>query len=187
LSNQLVMIGSAPHCPICLNDLGVAPEHARLRGTDGAHALTDLGGPTGTYLRGARLPPGQEVLLGDGEWIRLGTVDLLYTRAPTLDAASALRPRARLHVDSGPQSGRSITFTERALVGSDPSSTLCISGLRPAHLELTAHGASFWARDLSGGQSFRSGSPLGAEFAELEHGALLLLGGAVMVRFEEVV
>ena len=79
------------------------------------------------------------------------------------------------------------TFTERALVGSDPSATLCVSGLRAAHLELAAHNGRFWARDLSGGQSFRSGTPLGGEFAELEHGTLLLLGGATMVRFEEIV
>ena len=42
------------------------------------------------------------------------------------------------------------------------------------------------ARDLSGGMSFRSGSPLGAEFVALGHGDLLLLGGGTMLRFEEL-
>jgi NADPH-dependent 2,4-dienoyl-CoA reductase/sulfur reductase-like enzyme/pSer/pThr/pTyr-binding forkhead associated (FHA) protein len=188
LPEQPILIGSAPHCAVCLNDPTLAPEHARLFAAGaGAHALSDLGGPSGTFLRGARLPPGGQVVLADGEWLRLGSVDLLYTRAPTPDAASALRPRARLHVDSGVEAGKNLTFNERALVGSDPNASLCLRGLLPAHLELAVHAGRFWARDLSGGHTFRAGAPLGGEFVELEHGALLLLAGSTLLRFEEVV
>jgi predicted component of type VI protein secretion system len=51
-------------------------------------------------------------------------------------------------------------------------------------VEIAANDKSFWARDRSGGATFRSGSPLGPEFVELTHGDLLLLG-TTMLRFEE--
>ena len=61
-----------------------------------------------------------------------------------------------------------------------------LTGLSLQHLEVVAHNNAFFARDLSGGSTFRSGAPLGSEYVELNHGDLLLLSGAVMLRFEEV-
>jgi hypothetical protein len=129
------------------------------------------------------LPPNLEAPLAEGAWLRVGMVDLVLVRNSVL-AAAVLRPRARLHVDRGPGAGAAFVLPERALVGSGPEASIRLPGLAVAHVELAANDKSFWARDRSGGASFRAGSPLGTEFVELVHGDLLLLG-ATMLRFEE--
>jgi epoxyqueuosine reductase len=91
-----------------------------------------------------------------------------------------------MRVDSGPATGQEVVVTERALIGGADQVTLKLTGLSPHHLEVVAHGNAFFARDLSGGSTFRSGAPLGSEFVELSHGDLLLLSGAVLLRFEEL-
>jgi hypothetical protein len=50
---------------------------------------------------------------------------------------------------------------------------------------LATHNGRFWVRDLSGGRAFRAGSPLSKEFSEIQHGELILIGGSLMLRFEE--
>lgn len=186
MRGNVMLAGSAPHAAIQLDDLSVAPEHARLRIAGERVLLSDLGSATGTLLAGSRLPPHQEFELGEGAWIRLGSVDLVFTRALRKNPANALLASARLRVDSGPATGQELVVTERALIGSADQATLKLTGLSPHHLEVVAHGSAFYARDLSGGSTFRSGAPLGSEFVELSHGDLLLLSGALMLRFEEV-
>ncbi|HEY3496370.1 MAG TPA: FHA domain-containing protein, partial [Polyangiaceae bacterium] len=184
LRGDALLIGSQPGAAVELRDLSVAPQHARLRKAGAQLFVADLGSGRGTFVQQGALQPGQEVPLAEGGWFRVGTVDLALVRGATI-AAAALRPRARLRVDSGPGAGSSLGISEGALVGSGPQATLSIPGLAPVHLEIVLHGQSFWARDRSGGSSFRSGSPLGAEFVELSHGDALLLGGGTMLRFEE--
>jgi hypothetical protein len=145
--------------------------------------VSDLGSGRGTSIQGAALPPNLEAPLGEGAWLRVGTVDLVLVRNSVL-AAAVLRPRARLHVDRGPGAGAAFVLGERALVGSGPEANVRLLGLAPAHVEIAANHNSFWARDRSGGAAFRAGSPLGTEFVELAHGDLLLLG-TTMLRFEE--
>jgi NADPH-dependent 2,4-dienoyl-CoA reductase/sulfur reductase-like enzyme/pSer/pThr/pTyr-binding forkhead associated (FHA) protein len=186
MRGNVMLVGSAPHAAIKLDDLSVAPEHARLRIAGERVLLSDLGSQRGTLLAGSRLPPNQEFELGEGAWIRVGGVDLVFTRAPRKNPANSLVPRARLRVDSGPATGQEVVVTERALIGGADQVTLKLTGLSPHHLEVVAHGNAFFARDLSGGSTFRSGAPLGSEFVELSHGDLLLLSGAVLLRFEEL-
>jgi pSer/pThr/pTyr-binding forkhead associated (FHA) protein len=184
LRAENVLIGSAPGAAVELRDLSVAPQHARVRRSGAQHFVSDLGSGRGTFVQGAALAPGQEAPLAEGGWIKVGSIDLVLARGAAL-AAAALRPRARVRVDAGPGAGGSLGIADRALVGSGPEATLTIAGLAPAHLEIVLNGPTFWARDRSGGKSFKSGSPLGAEFVELAHGDMLLLGGNTMLRFEE--
>ena len=86
----------------------------------------------------------------------------------------------------GPGTGSQLTFDERAMVGSANTATLSLAGLAPHHLEFAVNAGVFFARDLSGGGSFRSGSPVGPQWVELRHGETLLLAGSTMLRFEEV-
>lgn len=183
LRGDSVLIGSAPGCAVELRDLSVAPQHARLRHTAAGVLASDLGSGRGTSLQGAALPPNLEVPFAEGAWLRVGTVDLVLVRNSVV-AAAALRPRARLHVDQGPGTGVAFALGERTLIGSGPEASVRLPGLAPVHVEIAANEKSFWARDRSGGAAFRSGSPLGAEFVELAHGELLLLG-ATLLRFEE--
>ena len=119
MRGNTMLAGSAPHAAIQLDELSVAPEHARLRIAGERVLLSDLGSPMGTFLAGTRLPPHQEFELGEGAWLRLGGVDLVFTRAPRKNPAGSLVSRARLRVDSGPMTGHEIIVTERALVGSE--------------------------------------------------------------------
>jgi nitrite reductase (NADH) large subunit len=181
-----LLIGSAPGAHIELRDLSVAPQHARVRMVGDQAYLADLGSGRGTYVAFTPIPPGQEVLLAEGAWIRIGIVDLVFTRRPMTVAAGALRPRARLRVDTGPAAGASVDVRDRALVGSGPEATLRIPGLAHSHLEVMVENDRFVARDLSGGATFRSGSLLGTATVPLAHGDALLLAGTTMLRFEEL-
>jgi len=185
LRGEGMLIGSAPGSSIELAELSVAPQHARLRQAGGQVFVSDLGSGLGTSVGGAPLAPGREVSLAPGAWLRVGAVDLVLATGGVVGAA-ALRPRARLSVDAGPGAGGSLGVTERALVGSGGDATLVIPGLAPVHLEVRREGNVFFARDHSGGASFRSGTPLGPQPVALSHGDALLLGHGTMLRFEEV-
>jgi len=180
-----VRLGGAPDCAIRLNDPSVSANHAEFRAHGSTHAVTDLGSYGGTFVRGARLAPGQPFAMNEGDWLRFGAVDVIYTSAARPDAMASLRQRARIVITSGADAGKSAEVGERLIVGSDPRSGFVLGGVAPAQLELATHGGKFWVRDLSGGRAFRAGSPLGPEFSEIQHGELLLLSGSTMLRFEE--
>lgn len=185
LGQQPLLVGSAPNASLRLSDPSISPQHAELRPHGAAYVLRDLGSQGGTWARGARLPSGQSVQLAEGEWLRFGAVDVLFTSASHADPLASLRPSARLRVSSGTDSGKSASVGERLYVGSDPRSGLVLTSLSGPQLELCTHAGKFWVRDLSGGRAFRSGAPLSAEFAEIQHGEMLLLSGTVMLNFEE--
>ena len=185
LGSNPVVLGSSPDCGIRLTDPSVNPRHAELRSNGALYALTDLGSYNGTFARGARLAPGQALSLSEGEWLRFGAVDVLYSSSARTDALASLRPSARVHITSGSDSGKQAKVGEQLTIGSDPRSGMVLASAMPQQLELRLHGGKFWVRDLSGGRAFRAGSAIGPEFSEIQHGDLLLLNGTVMLRFEE--
>jgi NADPH-dependent 2,4-dienoyl-CoA reductase/sulfur reductase-like enzyme/pSer/pThr/pTyr-binding forkhead associated (FHA) protein len=185
LAGEQCTIGSGPSSDLQLFEPSVALQHARVRVAHGVHYLSDLGSAAGTYVRAARLPPGQELPLVDGEVFQVGSVvGIAYTRAPTRDRVAAFRPLAKVEVISGAGAGTGATFAERALVGSAEGAQLRVPGA-PYELELLAHQGAYFARDLSGGRTFKSGAPLGPEWAPLQGGEMLLLSSGALVRFEE--
>src|SRR6478735_5209616 len=185
LGPQPILVGSSPECSIRFSDPSVSPRHAELRGSGSTHVLIDLGSYGGSYVRGARLAPQQAVALGEGDWMRFGAVDVLYTSAARADALASLRPSARVVVTSGTDSGKSASVGDRLLVGSEPSSGLVLTSVSGPQLELCTHNGRFWVRDLSGGRAFRAGSPISKEFSEISNGDLILISGTVMLHFEE--
>jgi pSer/pThr/pTyr-binding forkhead associated (FHA) protein len=185
LPDQGILIGSAASSTLCLTDPGISPQHARIQKRGGSFVLEVLDSTFGTWLRGQPLALAAAEPLREGDWLRLGTVDLSYSEAPAEDASRALAPTAKLSVDSGPSTGQSLAITERALVGSAPNLSLVLPGIAPHQLEVVRHGRGFFARDLSQGHTLRAGRPLGAEWAQLEHGNLFLLAGSTLLRFEE--
>lgn len=180
-----IVVGSSPDCGIRLTDPSMSPHHAELGRHGASHTLTDLNSSSGSSARGARLAPGQTILLSEGDWLRFGSVDLLYTSAARADALADLRPSGRVVITSGADSGKVANVEDQLVIGSDPRSGLVLQSAQPEQLELRAHGGKFWVRDLSGGRAFRAGSPVGPEYSEITHGDLLLLNGSVMLRFEE--
>jgi NADPH-dependent 2,4-dienoyl-CoA reductase/sulfur reductase-like enzyme/pSer/pThr/pTyr-binding forkhead associated (FHA) protein len=185
LSGENCNIGSGAGADLRVFEPSVAALHARVRLAQGLHYLSDLGSPSGSYARGARLQPGQELVLGDGEVFQLGAVAIAYTRAPTMDRLAAFRPTARLSVTSGAGLGQSAAFAERARVGSAPECELRLPGTAAYELELVLHQGACFARDLSGGRTFKSGAPLGGEWVRVMGGELLLVSSGALLRFEE--
>ena len=185
LSAEVCSIGSAGNVELQVFEPSVAPLHARVRLAQGLHYLSDLGSASGTYLRGSRLPAGQEVVLSDGELFQVGAIAIAYTRAPTTDRLAAFRPMAKLSVMSGAGAGQSAAFAERALIGAAPGADLHLPGASAHELEIVKHQSTFFARDLSGGRTFKSGSPLGTEWAPLRGGEMLLVSSGALLRFEE--
>ncbi|MGC4091282.1 MAG: FHA domain-containing protein [Polyangiaceae bacterium] len=183
LSEYPLGIGHDPALGLCLSDAGVAKEHARVQRTAAGYVVTAL--DPATWLRTQPLPPGRAEVLRQGDWLRLGSVDLVYAEDAREEPAQALAPAARLSVDSGPESGRSITLMDGARVGSGPDCQLQLDGLMPLELELTRHGRGFFGRDASGQRTLRAGRPLGSDWVQLEHGDLLMLPGSRLLRFEE--
>ncbi len=178
-------IGSGAAADLQIFEPSVAALHARVRSVQGAHYLSDQGSASGTYARGTRLPPGQELPLADGELFQVGAVAIAYTRAPTRDRVAAFRPMAKLSIASGAGTGQSTSFSERALVGSAPGVQLSTPGAGNYELELLLHQGAYFARDLSGGRTFKSGVPLGPEWAPLKGGEMLLISTGSLLRFEE--
>jgi NADPH-dependent 2,4-dienoyl-CoA reductase/sulfur reductase-like enzyme/pSer/pThr/pTyr-binding forkhead associated (FHA) protein len=185
LSADSCSIGSGHDADLRVFDPSIAILHARVRLAQGLHYLSDLGSPGGSYARGARLPPGQEVVLGDGEVFQLGAVAIAYTRAPTMDRLAAFRPTARLSVTSGAGLGRAAAFVERLRVGSAADAELCVPSAAAYELELVLHQGTCFARDLSGGRTFKSGAPLGTEWAPVNGGEMLLISSGALLRFED--
>jgi NADPH-dependent 2,4-dienoyl-CoA reductase/sulfur reductase-like enzyme len=179
------LIGSDPQAALCLNDAGVFLRHALVRAHAGNFFVEPAVAGAPLWVRDQPLGFGAPQPLREGDWLRVGSVDLVYSQAPTAEASHALAPGARLSVDSGPAGGQSQLVGERALVGSGPNATWSLPGLAPLQLEVVRHGRGFFVRDLSGGRSMRAGRPLAAEWSPAEHGDLFLLGGALLLRFEE--
>ncbi|HVY31247.1 MAG TPA: FAD-dependent oxidoreductase [Polyangiaceae bacterium] len=185
LSGEQCSIGSGQGVDLQVFDPSVAPLHARVRAVQGQHYLSDAGSPSGTYARGVRLAPGQELPVAEGEVFQVGAIQIAYTRAPTRDRVAAFRPLARLSIASGAGSGQSAAFAERLLVGSAADAGLSVPGTQPHELELVVHQGGYFVRDLSGGRTFKSGAPLGPQWSPLKGGELLLASTGAMLRFEE--
>jgi NADPH-dependent 2,4-dienoyl-CoA reductase/sulfur reductase-like enzyme/pSer/pThr/pTyr-binding forkhead associated (FHA) protein len=186
LSQSEHIIGSDAAAYVHICDPSIAPRHARVRLHAELHYFSDLGSASGSFVRGRRLAVGEEVVLGEGEQLKLGNVVLSYTRAPARDALAAFRPRARLSMASGNLLGSAAEFEQRALVGSAAECELSLPGLFPHELEFVRHHGNYFVRSLAGHRTFRGGAALGPEFVPLASGDLLLLQGGAMLRFEEL-
>jgi hypothetical protein len=92
---------------------------------------------------------------------------------------------ARLSVVSGAGAGQQAAFAERALAGSAEGAELRLAGLAAHEIEIVRHQGAYFARDLSGGRTFKSGAPLGPEWSPLRGGEMMLVSSGAMLRFEE--
>lgn len=86
LTGQEVTIGRSPGCTISLDqDILVSRQHAVIRPFNAGHVLIDLGSSNGTLLNGS--PMGGESLLHEGDVIRIGDCEIIYSAAPAPAAA----------------------------------------------------------------------------------------------------
>ncbi|HSL98400.1 MAG TPA: FhaA domain-containing protein [Candidatus Deferrimicrobiaceae bacterium] len=78
LGGEPIEIGRGSDCDLVLVDGRASRHHARLRPRDGVLVLTDLESTNGTFVNEQRV---QEVVLGDGDRIRIGDTSLTVQRA----------------------------------------------------------------------------------------------------------
>jgi RNA polymerase subunit RPABC4/transcription elongation factor Spt4 len=77
-----VTIGRSPDCHITIEDPLVSRRHARIRITaDGQAHVSDLESRNGVRVNGTPVPKGTERALVDGDRIRLGTQELVFSVA----------------------------------------------------------------------------------------------------------
>lgn len=58
-ATEMLMIGRADECDVCLHDTTISRQHARLRFRDGVWVVQDLGSKNGTRLNGRPVGRGQ--------------------------------------------------------------------------------------------------------------------------------
>ncbi len=75
-----ILIGRSPDCHITIEDPLVSREHTRIRVSDaGEVSVVDLGSRNGVRVNGRPVPSRGEQRLMDGDRIRLGTQELVFT------------------------------------------------------------------------------------------------------------
>jgi pSer/pThr/pTyr-binding forkhead associated (FHA) protein len=85
-------VGRAPDNELLIDDHSLSRRHARLSFEAGRMLVEDLGSANGSYVGSQRLSPNSPTLVPDGQTLRLGDVELVYTPAqPTRPAG---RPSA---------------------------------------------------------------------------------------------
>jgi ABC-type multidrug transport system ATPase subunit/pSer/pThr/pTyr-binding forkhead associated (FHA) protein len=72
-------IGRTPDNDIVISHAQVSSKHALLHQVSGVLYLEDRGSSNGTYVRGARIPPGQKVPVQNGEKVFIGPMPLLIS------------------------------------------------------------------------------------------------------------
>lgn len=119
-------VGRDRHCDLRLSHVSVSRDHAEILAHEGRISLRDLGSRNGTWVNGRRIE--NETILGGGDSVRFGSVELILRGAPAAPASfipfgsgpasGSGSPSAGL--PDGPASGaRPFRTTDELLVGAD--------------------------------------------------------------------
>jgi pSer/pThr/pTyr-binding forkhead associated (FHA) protein/plasmid stability protein len=95
LDGRDVAIGRSPSCDVPLaGDQLASRRHALLRYRAGRYTLVDLGSSNGTYVNDREIR--EEVVLQDGDRIRVGSHEIVYSTTPAGPGASLAGEQARM-------------------------------------------------------------------------------------------
>ena len=97
-------------------------------------------------------------------------------------AASARDEAAKLAAERQ-AAAAAIAASEARISAADAE--LCLPAAAAYELELVLHQGTCFARDLSGGRTFKSGAPLGTEWSPVNGGEMLLISSGALLRFED--
>jgi hypothetical protein len=87
LDGRDIAIGRAPSCDIVLaGDQLASRRHALLRNKGRHYTIVDLGSSNGTYVNDLEIR--EETVLHDGDWIKVGGHELIYSSGPASPNAS---------------------------------------------------------------------------------------------------
>jgi pSer/pThr/pTyr-binding forkhead associated (FHA) protein len=91
LSKPVNILGRDERCDVPLyGDPAIGVQHAAIRAEGNRHYLMDANTPMGTVVNGQRVPPGEELLLRDGDMIQIGAQRILFREKAT--ASKIARP-----------------------------------------------------------------------------------------------
>lgn len=94
VAKSTVTVGSASHCDVVLNHPSVQPEHIRAWSEGGRIWVQDLGGATGTFLNGIRLPALKPMLVRELDILKLGECPSTLGLEPNLVRAPVVKAKA---------------------------------------------------------------------------------------------
>jgi NADPH-dependent 2,4-dienoyl-CoA reductase/sulfur reductase-like enzyme/pSer/pThr/pTyr-binding forkhead associated (FHA) protein len=75
-------VGREPGSAVLIDDTSISRRHAVLNNHDGAWYVCDMHSSRGSFRNGARLPPGQDVPLAEGDQVQFGDSLLMFTSRP---------------------------------------------------------------------------------------------------------
>lgn len=102
LSLPSYVAGRSPDADIRIDEQSVSRKHVQFHTSGGAVAVTDLGSANGTFINDNKLE-GQQVVLKDGDFLRLGTVLLKFFTGSNIDAIVQDKIYRMATIDAGTQ------------------------------------------------------------------------------------
>jgi len=79
LTEDTVTVGRVSDNTVQIDDISVSSYHAQLTLRDGDYVLVDLGSTNGSRFNGQDVVAGEEHRLQDGDRVRFGKIEVLYT------------------------------------------------------------------------------------------------------------
>jgi pSer/pThr/pTyr-binding forkhead associated (FHA) protein len=106
LSRPVNILGRDERCDVPLfGDASVGVQHAAIRASGNRFNLMDAGTPGGTLVNGQRIPPGNDLLLRDGDMIQIGAHRILFRERATAGAGNRTaidEPRSKSPLSATP-------------------------------------------------------------------------------------
>jgi hypothetical protein len=127
LGKSAVTIGSAPHSDVVLGHGSVHPEHARAWLEGGRVWVQDLGGKSGTFLNGVRLPALKPMLVRELDTLRTGEceaslgLELNYVRSPVVKTKTNITIADILAPEDVPPPREAPPVTKNAPLKAEPA------------------------------------------------------------------
>jgi pSer/pThr/pTyr-binding forkhead associated (FHA) protein len=177
LDDGEIVIGSDPASQLHIDSLAVQPRHASVTTKGDVSFLRDLGTPEGTLVNGTKVT---EHPLKDGDTIRVGKHDLVYTFSPTTSeeggefkATPKARPKtAWLQILTGNNVGKTISLKNNM-------TNLGKAGVQTA--VIARRGDGYFITHLEGEHSPKvDGVAIGNNSRQLEDGNVIQIGNVKM-------
>lgn len=211
-ADEEIAIGRDPRNQVQLPDASVSLRHALIRRGPTGHVIVDRNSTNGTFVNSARLAPGVDRPLGEGDRIQIGRARLRVMRRPagagqgpalsTQDLALAMVQGAlisagsaavpRLSIVSGPDRGRELMLREERsyVLGREPGVDLQLADEDASrrHTRVVRKGSRLWVVDLGSRNGTRlDGRRLTPHVAEIWPDTMLLELGQTQLAIDDPV
>ncbi|MEH1797281.1 FHA domain-containing protein [Nostoc sp.] len=197
LNNDLLSIGRGLDNGLVFKEPVISRHHAQIHKGNNHYILTDLGSADGTYLNGTELSPRTPRLLENGDLIRIGCYELLFSIgvniAQPLKKSSLIDPTivssTQLTTET-PDQYLDLSDRQTLIIGRDPRNDTVINhpSVSGFHAQIRRKGNSFFIADLnSTNGTFLNGKQVVSEQL-LKVGDTILIGAnRLLFNFDETI